>query len=166
LSRCTITWTWNSKNKFEKLVHLVGFIIRICHDAWSPERELSSSVCRQCRGARPYDNWMSMQVARKTRRSFEAERLVTYPDRFFSTQWSDPICHSVQRIPSLSAHVNALQSDSHSSASRLPSVIRERNWRIIFLILAHPVYKMWIIHEPNKLALWNKLHLKRKKRRV
>jgi len=24
-----------SKNKFEKLVHLVGFIIRICHDARS-----------------------------------------------------------------------------------------------------------------------------------
>ena len=26
-----------SKNKFEKLVHLVGFIIRICHDARSSE---------------------------------------------------------------------------------------------------------------------------------
>ena len=28
-----------SKNKFEKLVHLVGLIIRIYHDAWSPERQ-------------------------------------------------------------------------------------------------------------------------------
>jgi hypothetical protein len=28
-----------SKNKFEKLVHLVGFIIRICHDARSAERQ-------------------------------------------------------------------------------------------------------------------------------
>ena len=37
---------------------------------------------------------------------------------------------------------------------------------IISLILAHPVYKMWIIQEPNKLALWNKLHFKEKKRRV
>jgi len=26
-----------SKNKFEKLAHLFGFIIRIYHDAWSPE---------------------------------------------------------------------------------------------------------------------------------
>ena len=34
---------------------------------------------------------------------------------------------------------------------------------IIFLILAHPVYKMWIIQEPNKLALWNKLHFEEKK---
>ena len=31
------------KNTFEKLVHLVGFIIRICHDARSPERQIRSS---------------------------------------------------------------------------------------------------------------------------
>ena len=37
----------------------------------------------------------------------------------------------------------------------------------LFLILAHPVYKMWIIQEPNTLELWNKLHFEeRKKRRV
>ena len=29
-----------SKNKFEGLVQLVGFIIRIYHDAWSPERQI------------------------------------------------------------------------------------------------------------------------------
>jgi len=29
-----------SKNKLEKLVHLVGFIIRIYHDARSPERQV------------------------------------------------------------------------------------------------------------------------------
>ena len=29
-----------SKNKFEKLVHLVGFIIRIYHDARSAERQI------------------------------------------------------------------------------------------------------------------------------
>ena len=33
---------------------------------------------------------------------------------------------------------------------------------LFFLILAHPVYKMWIIQEPNKLALWNKLHFEQK----
>ena len=32
-----------------------------------------------------------------------------------------------------------------------------------FLILAHSVYKMWIIQEPNTLELWNKLHFERKK---
>ena len=30
------------QNKFEKLVHLVGFIIRIYHDARSAEREISN----------------------------------------------------------------------------------------------------------------------------
>ena len=30
-----------SKNKFEKLVHLVGFIIRIYHDARSPEHRIT-----------------------------------------------------------------------------------------------------------------------------
>jgi len=29
-----------SKNKFEKLVHLVGFIIRMYHDARSSERQI------------------------------------------------------------------------------------------------------------------------------
>jgi len=38
-------------------------------------------------------------------------------------------------------------------------------WRnnYFFLILAHPVYKTWIIQEPNTLKLWNKLHFEGKK---
>jgi len=34
---------------------------------------------------------------------------------------------------------------------------------IFFLILAHTVYKMWIIQEHNTLELWNKLHFEEKK---
>ena len=30
------------------------------------------------------------------------------------------------------------------------------------LILAHPVCKMWIIQEPQKVALWNKRHFEEK----
>jgi len=33
---------------------------------------------------------------------------------------------------------------------------------LFFLNSAHPVYKMWIIQEPNKLALRNKLHFEEK----
>ena len=33
-----------SKNEFEKLVHLVGFIIRIYHDARSPEGQTQNVV--------------------------------------------------------------------------------------------------------------------------
>ena len=36
-------------------------------------------------------------------------------------------------------------------------------WNNYFLILAHPVYKMWIIQEPNTLELWNKLHFEKNK---
>ena len=37
---------------------------------------------------------------------------------------------------------------------------------IIFLILEHSVYKMWIIQEPNTLELWNKFHFEERKKRV
>jgi len=47
-----------------------------------------------------------------------------------------------------------------------PSSYKPFGVGIIFLILAHPVYKMWIIQEPNTLELWNKLHFEEKKRRV
>jgi len=33
---------------------------------------------------------------------------------------------------------------------------------LFFLILAHPVYKMWIKQEPNTLEIWNKLHFEEK----
>jgi len=41
-------------------------------------------------------------------------------------------------------------------------------WRrnYFFLILAHPVYEMLIIQDPNMLELCNKLHFEKKKRRV
>ena len=42
-----------SKNKFEKLMHLVGFIIRIYHDARSFERQIRQSNAVQ------FDKWHS-----------------------------------------------------------------------------------------------------------
>jgi len=32
------------KNKFARLVHLVGFVIRFYHDTWSPERQINTST--------------------------------------------------------------------------------------------------------------------------
>jgi hypothetical protein len=32
-----------------------------------------------------------------------------------------------------------------------------------FLILSHPVHKMWIIQETKNVALWNKWHFEEKK---
>jgi len=42
-----------SKNKFEKSVHLVGFIIRIYHDARSPERQ-NRNICQHLR---VFEDW-------------------------------------------------------------------------------------------------------------
>ena len=44
-----------------------------------------------------------------------------------------------------------------------PSLTLWRRNFFFFLILEHPLYKMWIIQEPNKLALWNKLHFEERK---
>ena len=41
------TCRFYSKNKFEKLVYLVGFIIRIYHDARSPERQIQINIFNQ-----------------------------------------------------------------------------------------------------------------------
>ena len=35
-----------------------------------------------------------------------------------------------------------------------------------FQLLAHPVFKMWIIQKPNKVALWNKRHFEEKKMEI
>ena len=40
------TCRFSFQNKFEKLVHLVGFIIRICHDARSPWRKTQGDILK------------------------------------------------------------------------------------------------------------------------
>ena len=35
-----------------------------------------------------------------------------------------------------------------------------------FQILAHPVFKMWVIQKPNKVALWSKRHSEEKKMEI
>ena len=39
-------------------------------------------------------------------------------------------------------------------------------WRQFFQILAHPVFKMWVIQKPNKVALWNKWHFEEKEMEI
>jgi hypothetical protein len=45
----------------------------------------------------------------------------------------------------------------------LSSIINLLAPELFFLVLAHSVYKMWKIQEPNTLELWNKLHFEEKK---
>ena len=48
-----------SKNKSEKLVHLVGFIIRTYHDAWSPERQIINNNIMYCSYNLAFGCWLS-----------------------------------------------------------------------------------------------------------
>ena len=59
--------------------------------------------------------------------------------------------------------------DNH--AKHIHYMGKMRRWRVLtlwrrnfFLILAHPVYKMWITQEPKKVALSNKRHSEEKKK--
>ena len=36
----------------------------------------------------------------------------------------------------------------------------------LFQILAHPVFKMWVVQKPNKVALWNKRHFEGEKMEI
>ena len=36
----------------------------------------------------------------------------------------------------------------------------------LFQILAHPVFKMWVIQKPNKVALWKKRHFEEEKMEI
>ena len=50
----------------------------------------------------------------------------------------------------------------HSSIKEL-ELFNSLTKDLFFLILANPLYKMWIVQEPNKLDLWNKLHFEEEK---
>jgi hypothetical protein len=40
-------------------------------------------------------------------------------------------------------------------------------WRqSFFKIFAHPVFKMWIIQEPNEVELWNKRNFEEKRQEI
>ena len=47
IGNCPKPVEFYSKNKFEKLVHLFGFIMRIYHDARSPERQIKLIVKKE-----------------------------------------------------------------------------------------------------------------------
>jgi hypothetical protein len=58
----------------------------------------------------------------------------------------------------------ALSSETITTSLILQGAIHLTFWRRnYFLILAHTVYKMWIIQEPNTLELWNKLYFEEEK---
>jgi len=61
------------------------------------------------------------------------------------------------------AHSTKSHSPETFFTISLDTVILTFRRRNYFLILAHHVYKMWIIQEPNTLELWNKLNFEEEK---
>ena len=58
---------FHSKNKFEKFVHLVGFIIRIYHDAWSRGHQIwSNGTVMKCGDTCSF-YWRKLQETHRSR---------------------------------------------------------------------------------------------------
>ena len=94
-----------------------------------------------------------------------SQQVVPYVDNVFSG-WShyrvftSGVCHQIQNIwgswhpPSIL--YNRWVKDNVNTINLLAT-------DFFFQILAHPVFKMWVIQKPNKVALWNKRHFEGKK---
>ena len=99
--------------------------------------------------------------------------LVSVPSKWlFRTHVQCPVLYSFQ--PEKSIPMTQVIPHWQDTWNRLPVSDSQKCkdkwhnltfWRrnYFFLILAHPVYKMWIIQEPNTLELWNKLHFEEEK---
>jgi hypothetical protein len=88
--------------------------------------------------------------------------LICKPDEPFNYRWvPGPLAHS-----SL-VNIVTLYLGSRLKTGLITSTHILTLWRrSFFKIFTHPVFKMWIIQEPNKVELWNKRHFKRKERRL
>jgi len=75
-------------------------------------------------------------------------------------KWCGKSCHHRSSKPNRPARSRSLYRLRYPGPCMSLTFWR-RNY--FFLILAHPVYKMWIIQEPNTLDLWNKLYFEKKK---
>jgi len=117
-----------SKNKFEKLVHLVGFIIRIYHEARSPERQkMWFNVCTRFMLYRT----LLFHSRRRTRKEREWS-CITWMDSYISDIGQDraiqPLYkHEVVwtiRISGWSGSLNRLQQQC-SKAKRTVILLRQ-----------------------------------------
>ena len=87
---------------------------------------------------------------------------------FIISEW-----HGVWKVPVTDSSFGLHFKDSHWPLKEGEQTELSSNFvlfnllapELFFLILAHPVYKMCIIQEPNTLELWNKLHFEEEKNR-
>ena len=138
-----------SKNKFEKLVHLIGFITKTNHAA-SHHSSSSSGVFQS--------TWIW-----KIGLQFPAVPVDLYAE--IHSEHTGRICNTSDLYSGCVKFESWLGYliELNCAWIALISVGELALWRRIFFNLAHSVYKMWIIQEQNTLELWNKLHFEEEK---
>jgi len=145
---------WDRKHRISCIL-MVSLSSPYIHDVWSQEPKTSVNIC-----------WHELQDNHLSQKSH---------------QWSDDdlhwlLCEHFQdfhlfvrlKVSQILAgpHITFHPLLNVNTSRTLESYLTFCRRNYFFLILAHPVYKMWIIQEPNTLELWNKLHFEEKKRRV
>jgi len=107
---------------------------------------------------------------RRSNRSFQKKH--SSPKRVKDTTKTSPVWRGLQRtaVPALFTNTLETTAESPESCTRQTAtcVLQITFWRrnYFFFNFSTPVYKMWIIQEPNMSELWNKLHFEEKKRTV
>jgi hypothetical protein len=84
-------------------------------------------------------------------------------EEMLGSSWTGLLWLIINSSLDIILNVGAVVTTRTTSALKM-----RRNWltfwrRNFFQILAHPVFKMWVIQKPNKVALWNKRHFEEKK---
>ena len=78
-------------------------------------------------------------------------------------EWSSVPCFSLINI----INIHNLEHKEFTEKIYTLYIFTLTFWRrIFFLILAHSVFKMWVIQKPNKVALWNKRHFEENKMEI
>ena len=153
----TVTADWRSKTPLQCSCLLQASCPMRCN-LWT--WRLDDCCCCYCR-------WRRLpQVVRGRRRAERSCLVSAYTEKFFLSVIYCCLNDFCLFVTKTMRYVNVLRIINVErkvftafSASRL--IFWRRNY--FFLISAHPVYKMWIIQEPNTLELWNKLHFEERK---
>ena len=110
---------------------------------------------------------ISSQVRAAVHRNTDGAR-VLFNERRSLAMYYQNVHHSALLSPLQSHFQQALSSNIANYCFSLINNISINflATEFFFQILAHSVFKMWVIQKPNKVALWNKRHFEEKKWRL
>ena len=95
--------------------------------------------------------------------AFNPSKLILGPSFVTQSNTSHTHTHTHNFSYILPDYAVAKLSPRLFSLSYLLMTIKLLATDFFFQISAHPVFKMWVVQKPNKVALWNKRHFEEKK---